>query len=57
MTREEIEKAALKSADEEFDDFKCEGHIDGFIAGADWRINSVWHEVSERPSNGKNSYM
>ena len=21
----------------------------GFIAGADWRINSVWHDASERP--------
>lgn len=22
----------------------------GFIAGADWRINSVWHDVSEKPN-------
>lgn len=46
MTREQIEKAALKSADEEFDDFKYRGHIDGFIKGAQWRINSVWHKPS-----------
>lgn len=22
---------------------------EGFIAGAEWRINSVWHDASERP--------
>lgn len=44
MTREQIEKAAIKSADEELDDFECRGHRDGFIAGAQWRINSVWHK-------------
>ena len=48
MTREQIEKAAIKSADEELDDFECRGHRDGFIAGAQWRINSVWHDdISE----------
>ena len=46
MTREQIEKAAIKSADEELDDFECQGHRDGFITGAQWRINSVWHEPS-----------
>ena len=49
MTREQIEKAAIKSADEELDDFECRGHRDGFIAGAQWRINSVWHDSSEEP--------
>lgn len=42
MTREQIEKAAIKSADEELDDFECRGHRNGTIAGAQWRINSVW---------------
>lgn len=46
MTREQIEKAAIKSADEELDDFEYRGHRDGFIAGALWRINSVWHKPS-----------
>ena len=49
MTREQIEKAAIKSADEELDDFECRGHRDGFIAGAQWRINSVWHSTDELP--------
>ena len=50
MTREQIERAAIKSADEELDDFECRGHRDGFIAGALWRINSVWHDASEKPN-------
>lgn len=25
----------------------------GFIAGANWRINSAWHDASERPDKGK----
>ena len=45
MTRGQIEQAAIKSADEELDDFECRGHRDGFIAGAQWRINSVWHDA------------
>lgn len=53
MTREQIEKAAKESADEELDDFECRGHRDGFIAGAQWRINSVWHDVSEEPKEHK----
>ena len=24
-----------------------------YIAGANWRINSVWHDASERPDKGK----
>ena len=44
MEKEKIEQAAIKSADEELDDFECRGHRDGFIAGALWRINSVWHD-------------
>ena len=53
MTREQIEQAAIKSADEELDDFECRGHRDGFIAGAQWRINSVWHDASEMPEKGR----
>lgn len=46
MTKEQIEKAAIRSADEELDDFECRAHRDGFIEGAQWRINSVWHKPS-----------
>ena len=43
MTREQIEKAAIKSADEELDDFECRGHRDGFIAGAQWLADHLCH--------------
>ena len=48
MTRETIEKAAMLSCaskDEVLTDFgsSC------FIEGAQWRINSVWHDASEKP--------
>lgn len=53
MTREQIEKAAMLSCaskDEVLTDFgrNC------FIEGAEWRINSVWHDAHEEPQrNGK----
>jgi len=25
---------------------------EGFIAGSQWRINSVWHDIAEEPENG-----
>ena len=52
MTREQIEKAALLCAGAgEYGE--CPYNPDakkGFIAGADWRINSVWHDVKEKPN-------
>ncbi|MBO8433165.1 MAG: hypothetical protein IAB08_07735 [Bacteroidetes bacterium] len=51
MTREQIEKAALLFAGAgEFGE--CPYNPDaknGFMAGAQWRINSVWHDASEEP--------
>ena len=49
MTREQIENAALQrcaSKDEVLTDFgtSC------FIEGALWRINSVWHNMNEKPN-------
>lgn len=36
--------------------YKDEGeeaiYNDGFFDGADWRINSVWHNTNEKPKNG-----
>lgn len=55
MTREQIEKAALLCAGAgEWGE--CPYNPDaknGFMAGAQWRINSVWHEVSERPDENE----
>lgn len=61
MTREEVKNAGSKHAQ----DMYCSGdnptpryriaqiHAsrDGFVAGAEWRINSVWHEASEMPEH------
>lgn len=54
MKKEDIKKAAINYEEEltynpkdMYDDEKS------FIAGAEWRINSVWHNVSEKPKNGE----
>ena len=51
MTREQIEKAALLYAGAgEYGE--CPYNPDakkGFIAGANWRINNVWHKPNEEP--------
>ena len=53
MKREDIEKAALLFAGAgEFGE--CPYNPDaknGFMAGANWRINSVWHDASEEVEN------
>ena len=47
MTIEEIEKAANgRFADNTF-------AYKGFIEGARWRINSVWHDASEKPDKNQ----
>ena len=61
MTREQIEQAAIKKlpySDEECSDSNYTlgenvGFKRGFIAGAQWRINSVWHDVREQPEQDK----
>ena len=55
MKREQIEKAAMLFAGAgEFGE--CTYNPDaknGFMAGAHWRINSVWHDASEMPEKGR----
>lgn len=51
MEKDLIEQAALRHAMSEtgldyIGEVACEN---GFIKGAQWRINSVWHDASERP--------
>ena len=50
MTRETIEKAALICAGAgEYGELPYNPDAKkGFIAGAQWRINSVWHDASEK---------
>lgn len=61
MNKETIEKTAREYAEEnpwypgetsyESDIREMEEKFaDAYIAGADWRINSVWHGMNEKPS-------
>ena len=45
MNREQIEKAYKSDSNHPFIEIEREG----FVKGAEWRINSVWHDVSEQP--------
>lgn len=50
MTREQIEKeidARLDEPDNEWDGIFNSGYSRGFRDGAEWRINSVWHEANK----------
>lgn len=53
MKREDIEKAAFKFGLENQVAPGLGGELRiGFVAGAEWRINSVWHDASELPKSG-----
>jgi len=50
MTREQIEKEAMEYAERiPQSDERREYSREDFIAGAQWRINSVWHKPEEKP--------
>ena len=56
MTKEDIEKAAVDSCVFENSIFNPEltpYYEQGFIEGAEWRINSVWHDINEIPEDGR----
>lgn len=57
MNREDIEKAANIFTEDYVENGNLRGfrgsHRMGFIVGANWRINSVWHDVSEYPTIGE----
>lgn len=55
MKREEIDDAAELAADR-VSHYKTTDLIsfaNGFVDGAEWRINSVWHDMKEIPKVGK----
>ena len=55
MTKEDTEKAANDFADREYEynDIDRNALYKGFYWGAQWRINSVWHDASEKPDMSK----
>lgn len=46
MKREDIKEAAV-NYDSRLVAFRA------FLKGADWRINSVWHDIKEMPENNR----
>lgn len=49
MTREQIENEAylrLDASENEWDAIFNSGYSRGFMSGAQWRVNSAWHEPS-----------
>lgn len=56
MTREQIEEAAketLVNEPAELQATKVGAFQDGFVAGAQWRINVVWHDRVEKADTSK----
>lgn len=61
MKNKDIEKAAERSTEKYVENGDLRGFRGsyrlGFIAGADWRINSAWHEGSEKPDTDKGDLL
>lgn len=54
MTKKDIEKGAKKQLKGIVPcEWNQEPFIDIFVRAANWRINSVWHDVSERPNENE----
>ena len=51
MKKEDVEKAAHEYSERYSADAYYSGAIGSFIAGAEWRINSIWHDASEKPKD------
>ena len=54
MNKQQIKEAAAKASEDYMENALIMSgprgsYRKGFIAGADWRINSVWHDVNEEP--------
>lgn len=57
MKREDIKKEAQNRCDRRYSHSHNSAFFDGFTSGAEWRINSVWHDVSEPPKPDKLIYI
>ena len=55
MNKELIKKEADEFANKEYEisDIDRDALHKGFYHGADWRINSVWHNADKKPKDGK----
>lgn len=58
MKREEIEKAAIElCTSEKQEEWLKDYGIHCFLDGARWQINSVWHNMKEKPNFKKLSIL
>lgn len=57
MKRKDIDKAAERSTEKYVENGDLRGFRGsyrlGFIDGAGWRINRVWHDIKEMPENNR----
>lgn len=56
MKRKDIEKAAIDYSGRD-GGVTLKTEIYAFMAGAEWRINSVWHDGSIRPDTDKGDLL
>lgn len=49
MKREDVKKEAERRCEPNFSSEYYNGFYYGFVDGADWRINSIWHTMDEEP--------
>lgn len=47
MKREDIKKEAQNRCDKRYSYLHNSAFFDGFMSGADWYINNVWHDAGE----------
>lgn len=55
MKMEDIEKSGMRYIAQSEKDYipEVSDVKDAFVVGANWRINSVWHDVNEMPEDGR----
>lgn len=54
MEKKDIEKVPIETAKKVCNDFtEVIEYANGFMVGAEWRINSVWHEPCDIAESGK----
>lgn len=53
MKRKDIKQEAQNRCDKRFSYLHNSAFFDGFVAGAEWRINSVWLDINKTPKDGR----
>lgn len=48
LKQEDVKKEAQNRCDKRYSYLHNNAFFDGFVEGAEWRINSVWHDCNDR---------